>query len=134
MIRAFHVFYELDGSEEPTPSRYLLGVGIVDQLMEGHSATMLPETITRCRSVTADLRERAGADALIVSCPATGHPLNDHDLRQVRQVLPQTLIEATHPRLLPPEPHLPIFSNGTGLTPNWLPPPIINIVGQFTSR
>ena len=108
MIRAFHVFYELDVSEEPTPSRHLLGVGIADQLMEGHSATMLPETITRCRSVAADLWEGAGADALTVSSPATGHPLNNQYLRQVRQVLPQTLIEATHPRLLPPEPHPPI--------------------------
>ena len=112
MIRAFHVFScKLDGSEEPTPSKAPLGVGIVDYLVGGHSATMLQETITRCRSVTADLRERAGTDALIVSFPATGHPLNNHDLRQVRQFLPQTLIEATHPRLLPPELHSPIFNN-----------------------
>ena len=94
---------------------------------------MLPETITRCRSTAADLWERAGADALILSGPATGHLLNNQDIRQVRQVLPQALIEATRPRLLPPETHPPIFSNGTGLTPHWLPPPIINIFGQFTS-
>ncbi len=50
---------------------------------------MLQETTTRCRSATADLRERAGADALTVSSPATGHPLNNQYLRQARQVLPQ---------------------------------------------
>ena len=41
-----------------------------------------------------DLWERAGADALIVSGPATGHPLNDHDIRQVRQALPQARLIA----------------------------------------
>ena len=45
-------------------------------------------------AVAADLWERAGADALIVSGPATGHPLNDQDLRQVRQVLPQARLIA----------------------------------------
>ena len=55
---------------------------------------MLPETITRGRSTVVGLRERAGADALIVSGPATGHPLNDHDIRQVRQALPQARLIA----------------------------------------
>ena len=41
-----------------------------------------------------DLWERAGADALIVSGPATGHPLNDQDIRQVRQALPQARLIA----------------------------------------
>jgi len=86
MIRAFHVFYELDVSEEPTPSRRRWGSLISS--WGNISATMLPETITRGRSA-ADLWECAGADALIVSGPATGHPLNDHDIRQVRQALPQ---------------------------------------------
>ena len=87
MICVFH--YELDGSEKPTPSRYRWASGSLIISLVDIRRLCYRKPPPDAGSATADLRERAGADALTVSSPATGHPLNNQYLRQARQVLPQ---------------------------------------------
>ncbi len=65
------------------------GIRIWADVHVKHAAPLVPTDIGR---TAADLVERAGADGVIVSGSATGHPTDPADLERVRSAAPKTTL------------------------------------------